>query len=248
MEFFVKPGEDEQWHQYWIDDAHPLVRRPRHQPREPAPLRAPEGEAVALLEAHRRHRVPLRLRRLGVGRARGHRQPHRLRPDDALAALRHRPRLLRPDDRRALHAVRHRAGGRPVALADDVPRRRLRRGRGAQHQGRRRQARRAAARPAARAGQGRGAAAVAQRRPLAEGQRPRGRSCGSTGTSTSTTPAPSAALPPPGRDRHAVLRHRRLRHPRGPGRDDPRARHDGARSASPWTRSRATSRSASLGC
>ena len=32
-------------------------------------------------------------------------------------------------------------------------------------------------------------------------------------------------LPPPGRDRHAVLHHGRLRHPRGPGRDDPRARH-----------------------
>ena len=34
-----------------------------------------------LLQAHRRHRVPLQLRRLRVGRARGHRQPHRLRPD-----------------------------------------------------------------------------------------------------------------------------------------------------------------------
>ena len=33
-------------------------------------------------------------------------------------------------------------------------------------------------------------------------------------------------LPPPGRDRYAVLRHRRLRHPRGPGRHHPRARHD----------------------
>ena len=36
-----------------------LVRRPRHRPGQPALLRAPEGEAVALLEAHRRHRVPL---------------------------------------------------------------------------------------------------------------------------------------------------------------------------------------------
>ncbi len=60
--------------------AHPLVRRPRHQPRQPASLRARAREAVALLEAHRRHRVPLQLRGLGVGRARGHRQPHRLRP------------------------------------------------------------------------------------------------------------------------------------------------------------------------
>jgi hypothetical protein len=35
------------------------------------------------------------------------------------------------------------------------------------------------------------------------------------------------ALPPPGRDRHAVLRHGRLRHPRRRRGDDPRARHDG---------------------
>ena len=35
-------------------------------------------------------------------------------------------------------------------------------------------------------------------------------------------------LPPPGRDRHAVLRHGRLRHARRPGGDHPRARHDGA--------------------
>ena len=39
--------------------AHPLVRRPRHRPRQPAPLRAPAGEAQPLLQAHRRHRVPL---------------------------------------------------------------------------------------------------------------------------------------------------------------------------------------------
>ena len=67
---------------------HRLVRRPRHQPGEPAPLRAPQGEALPLLEADRRHRVPVQLHRLGVGRARGHRQPHRLRPHHALAALR----------------------------------------------------------------------------------------------------------------------------------------------------------------
>ena len=76
--------------------AHPLVHRPRHRRRQPAALRAPAGEAVALLQAHRRHRVPLRLRRQRVGRARGHRQPHRLRPQDPQRALRHRPVLLRP--------------------------------------------------------------------------------------------------------------------------------------------------------
>jgi glycyl-tRNA synthetase len=40
MEFFVKPGEDEQWHQYWIDERLRLVHRPRHRPGEPASVRA----------------------------------------------------------------------------------------------------------------------------------------------------------------------------------------------------------------
>ena len=79
--------------------AHALVRRPRHRAGEPAPVRAPQGEALALLEAHRRHRVPLRLHRPGVGRARGHRQPHRLRPHHALQPLRRRPVVLRPGHR-----------------------------------------------------------------------------------------------------------------------------------------------------
>ncbi len=193
MEFFVEPGDGRGVARVLDRRAHPLVHRPRHQPRQPAALRAPAGEALALLQAHRRHRVPLRLRRQRVGRARGHRQPHRLRPEDAQRALGHRPGLLRPGQRREVHALRHRARGRPVAQPDDLPRRRLHRGRGAQHQGRRRQARRAAARPAPRAGQGRGAAAVAQRRPLAQGPRPRRPPCAATGTSSSTTPAPSAA-------------------------------------------------------
>ena len=29
MEFFVKPGTDEEWHQYWIDTRTGVVRRPR---------------------------------------------------------------------------------------------------------------------------------------------------------------------------------------------------------------------------
>ena len=80
MEFFVEPGTDEEWHQYWIDERDPLVCRPGRLAGQPPALRAPEGEAVALLEADRRHRVPLRLRRQRVGGARRHRQPHRLRP------------------------------------------------------------------------------------------------------------------------------------------------------------------------
>ena len=33
MEFFVKPGTDEEWHEYWLQGALELVRRPRPQPR-----------------------------------------------------------------------------------------------------------------------------------------------------------------------------------------------------------------------
>ena len=33
MEFFVEPGTDEEWHQYWIDERTALVHRPRHRPR-----------------------------------------------------------------------------------------------------------------------------------------------------------------------------------------------------------------------
>ena len=87
MEFFVKPGEDEEWHQYWIDERTHWYVDLGIDRGQPAPLRAPAGEAQPLLEAHRRHRVPLPLRRLGVGRARGHRQPHRLRPHHARQAL-----------------------------------------------------------------------------------------------------------------------------------------------------------------
>ena len=172
MEFFVKPGEDEEWHQYWIDRAHPLVRRPRHRPRQPAPLRAPAGEALPLLQAHRRHRVPLRLRRASEwGELEGiaNRTDFDLttHSEDSGQDLSY---FDQANGERYIPYVIEPAAGltRPP---DGLPGRRLHRGRGAQHQGRRRQAHRAAARPAARAGQGRGAAAVPQRRPVA--RRPR---------------------------------------------------------------------------
>ena len=44
-----------------------LVRGPRHPQGEPAAVRAPQGEAVALLQAHGGHRVPVRLHRQRVG-------------------------------------------------------------------------------------------------------------------------------------------------------------------------------------
>ena len=178
MEFFVKPGEDEEWHQYWIDERTRWYVDLGIDPDNLRHYEHPKEKLSPLLQADRRHRVPLRLRRLGVRRARGHRQPHRLRPDHALASTPARTcrTSTRPTDERYMPYVIEPAAGL-TAQPDGVPGRRLHRGRGAQHQGRRRQAHRAAARPAARAGQGRGAAAVAQRRPVAEGARTSPPSC-----------------------------------------------------------------------
>ena len=226
MEFFVEPDNARDWHQYWID-ARLLVHRPRHRPGQPAAVRAPEGQAVALLGPHRRHRVPLRLPGQPVGRAGRRRQPHRLRPVHALQAFRRGPVLLRPDHRHPLRPVRDRACGRPDPLADGVPGRRVRRGRGAQRQGRRGQANRVAARPPAGSGQGRGAAAVPARQPVAEGERPGRRTAPALERRIRRRRRHRPPVPPPGRDRHTVLRHRRLRHPRRPSRDRPRTRrHD----------------------
>ena len=56
MEFFVKPGTDEDWHQYWIDQRSRLVHRPRHPRKDNLRLlRAPQGEASPLREADGQH-------------------------------------------------------------------------------------------------------------------------------------------------------------------------------------------------
>ena len=86
MEFFVKPGTDDEWHDYWLEAAHELVQGPRHDRGETATPRARVRRTLALREAHLRHRV--RLPRHGLVRARGHREPHRLRSQGALASTR----------------------------------------------------------------------------------------------------------------------------------------------------------------
>ncbi len=66
MEYFVEPGTDEKWHEYWLEQRWNWYVDLGINPDNLRLLRAPEGEAVALLDAHRRHRVQVRLRRLGV--------------------------------------------------------------------------------------------------------------------------------------------------------------------------------------
>ncbi len=61
MEFFVEPSTAQGMAS--VLDRHPagMVHRPRHQPGEPAALRAPQRQALALLRPHRRYRVQVRL-------------------------------------------------------------------------------------------------------------------------------------------------------------------------------------------
>ena len=80
MEFFVPPDEAGKWYEYWCDE--------RLQwyldlgiPADKLRLRAHDADELSpLLARHVRRRVPLPV---GLGRARGHRQPRRLRPHPA---------------------------------------------------------------------------------------------------------------------------------------------------------------------
>ena len=194
MEFFVKPGEDEEWHQYWIDER---TRWYVDLGIDPDNLRHFEHPQEKLSHYSKRT-VDIEYRFGFAGSEWGELEGIANRTDFDLHARtrKHSGQDLSYFDQatneRYMPYVIEPAAGL-TAQPDDVPGRRLHRGRGAQHQGRRRQAHRAAARPAARAGQGRGAAAVPQRRPVAQGQGARRRAAPRAGTSTSTTPARSAA-------------------------------------------------------
>ena len=228
MEFFVKPGEDEEWHQYWIDER---TRWYVDLGIDPDNLRHYEHPKEKLSHYSKRT-VDIEYRFGFSGRDFEELEGIANRTDfdltqhskfsgqdlsyfDQAADERYMPYVIEPAAglTRSLMAF----------LVDAYDR-----GRGAQHQGRRRQAHGAAARPAAGAGQGRGAAAVAQRRPVAEGARPRRRAAPQLERRLRRLRRDRPPLPPPGRDRYAVLRHRRLRDPRRPRGHRARARHDEA--------------------
>ena len=82
-----RPTTAPQWFEYWCQERLPLVHRPRHPRGAAAPAPARPRGAVALLGRHVRRRVHVPV---GLGRARGHRQPHRLRPHAARASSRAR--------------------------------------------------------------------------------------------------------------------------------------------------------------
>ena len=142
-------------------------------------------------------------------------------------ALRRRPVLLRPGDRRALVPVRHRAGGRadPRVLAflldaydeDEAPNAKG----GVDKRTVLRFDPRLAPVKVAVLPLSRNADLSPKARDLAAELRTH------LERRVRRRRRDRPPLPPPGRDRHAVLRHRRLRHPRRPGRHGPRARLDG---------------------
>ena len=96
MEFFVPPADSPTLVRVLVRRASRLVPALRDSPRAAAPAPARAGGALALLLGHGRRRVPLPV---GLGRARGNRQPDRLRPARPPGALRSLARALRPGDR-----------------------------------------------------------------------------------------------------------------------------------------------------
>ncbi len=78
MEFFVPPAEAEEWFRFWVDER--VGWHVRYGVRE-SHLRVRQHErrrAQPLLDDDERHRVPVPD---GLGRARGHRVPRRVRPE-----------------------------------------------------------------------------------------------------------------------------------------------------------------------
>ena len=101
MEFFVPPDEAQQWYEYWCNERYQWYLE-LGIPEEDLRLRAHDADELShYSQRHVRRGVPLPV---GVRRARGHRQPRRLRPDPAHERVGREARLLRPGHQLALHA------------------------------------------------------------------------------------------------------------------------------------------------
>ena len=164
MEFFVEPGTDEEWHEYWLDTRSDWYTDLGLDPDNLRLFEHPKEK----LSHYSKRTVDIEYRfGFAGGDELGELEGIANRTDfDLSTHSKHSGVDLSYFDQAKNErwtAVRDRAGRRPDPIADGVPARGLHRGRGAEHQGRRRQADGAPARPAAGAGQGRGAAAVAQR-------------------------------------------------------------------------------------
>src|SRR5215212_5167546 len=210
MEFFVKPGTDAEWHEYWIEERFNWYLN------------------LGMIEENLRkreqtddERAHYATRRV-VG-ARRHRQPHRLRPQKTPGVLGGEPRVLRPGDRRELRALRRGAGRRPRPRDARLPGGRLHRGRGP-----RRGAHRPQAPPAHRPGEGCCVPTLQKRTRLDGGQEALRRPQGRVPPVLRRLGLYRAPLQAPGRGRHAFLRDGGLRHVRRQEGHHPRQGHDGA--------------------
>jgi glycyl-tRNA synthetase len=86
MEYFVPPAEAQHWFEYWLDERYRWYTRAGHPRSRKLRLRHHDRRrAVPLLDGYRGRGVPLPV---GMGRARRHRQPHRLRPQGPCNARR----------------------------------------------------------------------------------------------------------------------------------------------------------------
>ena len=216
-----RPPTAQQWYEYWCQERFDWYVD-LGIPADMLRLRPHDADELSHYSSGTvRRGVPVPL---GLGRARGHRQPRRLRPHAARQALGREARVLRPGHQRALRAARDRAGRRRHPHDVALPPRRLRRGRG-------RTARPApccASTPASR--RTRWPCCPLSQEGHAHAARPRGvrharaaRAC-----ATTTRRRPSAAATAARTRSARRVRHGRLRHAGGPRGHHPRPRHHGA--------------------
>ena len=95
MEFFVEPGTDDEWFDYWVEQRLQWYLDLGVIEGEAAPAPARDRRARALREGRHRHRVRVPVR---LERARGDREPHRLRPARPPGGERRGPHVLRPGE------------------------------------------------------------------------------------------------------------------------------------------------------
>jgi hypothetical protein len=185
LEFFVPPADGPEVVRVLVRRARSTGTCARHPGVDVAAAGPRRRRAEPLLERHVRRGV---LVPVGLGRARGHRPAHRLRPHPARDALGRAARLLRPGQRRAVRAPRDRARCGRHPHHGGVPVGGVRRGRRE-----RRDPHRAAAAPAPGPLQGGRAAAVEEGHPHPAGPGGVRHSWPTATWSTTTRPRPSAA-------------------------------------------------------
>ena len=228
MEFFVEPGTDDQWHEYWLEQRWNWYVGLGMNPDNMRYFEHPKEK----LSHYSKRTVDIEYRFGFGGTEFAELEGIANRTDFDLKTHQEHSganlTYLDPatNNRYTPYVIEPAAGLTRAVLAflldayteDEAPER----------QGRPGEAHRAAPGQAARAGQGRRAAAVAQRAAVAQGARAGRHPAAALERRLRRRAGHRPPVPPPGRDRYAVLRHRRLRHPRRQRRHRARAGLDAA--------------------